>query len=229
MKLAIYSGFTAIMAGFAIAGGYDASNMANGVYKVPIGANGIIDYENAVNLNMSLSARSGNSLMRMFQVPNNTYSITPEEDESEEYDVADSGENEIVKGPLSPAHCHWHYPHHHNRFLSGHELLNLSNYPRTLSMLMEWMTSGADSGWLERGEVRMAKSDDMVVGACIFKKKRLMTCVHELSLAMGAADRECSAGKVGCHVCLRNWNKDYFRFAASEAPNECECAWYYWK
>ncbi|KAI1311367.1 hypothetical protein F5Y03DRAFT_342787 [Xylaria venustula] len=222
MKLAVYSAFMALMVGFANAGGYDASNMANGVYKVPIGPNGVIDYENAINLNMSfLSERSNKSLVRLFEVPKNTYDVNPRDDESEDDDVDDSD-------LLGPAHCHWHYPHRHNRFISGHDLLNLENYPRTLSMLMEWMTSGGDAGWLERGEVRMAKSNDMVVGACIFKKKRLMTCVHELTLAMGAADRECSSGKVGCHVCLRNWNKDYFRFAATEAPNECECAWYYW-
>jgi hypothetical protein len=89
------------------------------------------------------------------------------------------------------------------------------------------MARGADGGWLERDEVRMAKYGDIVVGACVYHKERLLTCIHELSLAMEVADRECAAGKIGCHVCVQHWWKDYFRFDTSEAPDECECAWLY--
>ncbi|KAI1150542.1 hypothetical protein F4825DRAFT_452395 [Nemania diffusa] len=212
--------------------GYDVSNMPDGVYKIPIGDNGVIDYDNALNLNIS----SSNLLGRRFLQANVSIDgVEGEDDPDHDYDDNDGdddddddkyGDNDILPGP---GHCHWHYPHHRNRFIVGHTMMNLTNYPLTLAMFMDWMTTGADGGWLERGEVRMAKSNDVVVGACVFKRPRLATCVHELSLAMMAADRECASGKVGCHACIQNWHKDYFRFAATEAPNQCECAWYYWK
>ncbi|KAI1428149.1 hypothetical protein F5Y12DRAFT_77559 [Xylaria sp. FL1777] len=201
------------MANVAMATAYDVSHLVNGIYKIPISDTGIIEYANAVNLNMTyLKAPSEGPTLN---------SLGPA-------GLHDTDENEDELQEHHHGHCHWHYPHHYNRFIMGHAMMNMTNYPLTLAMFMEWVSTGAESGWLNRGEVRMAKSNDIVVGACIYKKHRLKTCTHELSLAMGAADRECAGGKVGCHVCLRHWHKDYFRFNASEAPNQCECAWYYW-
>ncbi|KAI0910463.1 hypothetical protein F4824DRAFT_113936 [Ustulina deusta] len=215
------------MAGVTIAAAYDVSDLPNGVYKIPIADTGVIDYANAINLNLSyFQASSDRPFSRLFWGAANTSDIKIQGD-SDKNDGNDDEIDSTVAG-RSPSHCHWHYPHSHNRFITGHAMMNMTNYPLTLAMFMDWMSTGADGGWLNRGEVRMAKSNNVVVGACVFKKPRLMTCIHELSLAMGAADRECAAGKVGCHVCLRHWHKDYFRFATSEAPNQCECAWYYY-
>ncbi|TGJ83167.1 hypothetical protein E0Z10_g5592 [Xylaria hypoxylon] len=219
----------AFMAGAVTAGAHDVSYLPNGIYKIPIKDTGIIDYDNAINLNITYFMQSESSFNGFL----NSGDLVDDMEEAIKDPEYGNDDDEIHTGslidlPLSPSHCHWHYPHHQNRFITGHTLMNMTNYPLTLAMFMDWMTTGADGGWLNRGEVRMAKANDIVVGACVFKKPRLQTCVHELSLAMGAADRECAAGKVGCHVCLRAWHKDYFRFATSEAPNQCECAWYYY-
>lgn len=74
----------------------------------------------------------------------------------------------------------------------------------------------------------MAKVQDIVVGACIFRSMERLTCPHELSLAMREADYECAHGEIGCHVCVKRWHKSYFRFAVTDAPSQCECAQRYW-
>ncbi|KAI1119829.1 hypothetical protein F5Y10DRAFT_273678 [Nemania abortiva] len=234
----------ALVAGAVTAVAYDMSNLPNGIYKIPIADSGVIDYANAINLNINLP---GDRLSRA-----NGSTVSPEENDNSEDDEDDDGDDElhvdesdddgdpkdhkpkpgqIVRGK----HCHKHWPHHHNGFITGHTILNMTSYPLALELFTDWLTTGADGGWLEPAEVRMAKADDMVVGACAYKKPtqlykypRLRTCVHELGLAMQAADKDCAAGKVGCHVCVQHWHKYYFRFDASEAPSECECAWTYW-
>ncbi|KAI0533884.1 hypothetical protein GGR58DRAFT_485056 [Xylaria digitata] len=216
----------AFLASTFIATAYDITNLTNGIYQVPILDTGIIDYANAVNLNMSYF-KSLDGMFTRFVRARGSIGGTHEGNGKRDNYNDEIDELPAPDYPWSSSHCHWHYPHHRNRFITGHTMMNMTNYPLTLAMFMDWMNTGADGGWLNRGEVRMAKANDVVVGACVFKRPRLQTCVHELSLAMGAADRECAAGKVGCHVCLRNWSKDYFRFAATEAPNQCECAWYY--
>ncbi|KAI1283346.1 hypothetical protein F5Y07DRAFT_408733 [Xylaria sp. FL0933] len=211
------------MASLIIAAAFDISSLPNGVYKVPIADNGSIDYPNAEKLNLTYAKRSLESpFLRTPHARTLTDGPDQEGDESEEHN-----ETSAVLSAAGAGHCHWHLPHSHNRIITGHLMMNLTNLPPAIANLMEWISTGAEGGWLNRGEVRMAKAEDVVVGACVYKKRRLLTCVHELSVAMAYADKECALGKVGCHTCIRHWHKDYFRFAASEAPNECECAWYY--
>lgn len=90
------------------------------------------------------------------------------------------------------------------------------------------MSVGADLGWVNSVEMIMTKSHNVMVGACIFKSQRRLTCVRELGLAMQAADRYCAEGQIGCHVCVKHWHKGYFRFKTTEAPDQCECGAYYW-
>ncbi|KAI0416144.1 hypothetical protein F5X98DRAFT_364717 [Xylaria grammica] len=225
MKVATALAFMATVATNA----FDITKLPNGIYKVPILDTGIIDYDNALNLNITYFKRLQSPSMSYLGA-NDLIDDLAEANEGPEGhgNGIDEFKPNLEVPDAGASHCHWHYPRYHNRFITGHAMMNMSNYPLTLAMFMDWMSTGADGGWLNRGEVRMAKSNDIVVGACVFKKPRLQTCVHELSLAMGAADRECAAGKVGCHVCLRKWHKDYFRFSTTEAPNQCECAWYYY-
>ncbi|KAI1160263.1 hypothetical protein F5B18DRAFT_633471 [Nemania serpens] len=110
----------------------------------------------------------------------------------------------------------------------GNITMDFASYPFTLAMFIQWMSTGADLGWVNSGEMIMSKSRNVVVGAYIFKSQRRLTCVRELGLAMRAADRECAQGLVGCHVCIKKWHKAYFRFSATEAPDLGECANYYW-
>ncbi|KAI0428958.1 hypothetical protein F5Y09DRAFT_311600 [Xylaria sp. FL1042] len=215
--------YLAFMASLIIVAAFDISSLPNGVYKVPIADNGSIDYLNAENLNLTYSKRSLKSLfLRILRPHTSTRDIDQEEGESGEFNAASTGSPELGAG-----HCHWHLPHSHNRIITGHLMMNVTNLPPAIANMMDWISTGAEGGWLNRGEVRMAKYNDVVVGACVYKKPRLITCVHELSVAMGFAEKECAMGKVGCHVCIRHWHKDYFRFPALEAPNQCECAWYY--
>ncbi|KAI0408888.1 hypothetical protein F4802DRAFT_593748 [Xylaria palmicola] len=225
----------------------DVSFMEDGVYSIPLADDGSIDYANAIKLNITRTYRPRRVFpIYGFKSTEATARADGDEDEDDDYDEdeddkedfddgdEDHDQNNSVVGSMgsktnypwwSKGHCHWHYPHHNNRFLQGHELLNLTNVYLAMSNFMDWMTTGPDKGWLKRGEIRMSKHEDVVVGACIWKRKRLLTCIHELSLAFQAADYECAVGKVGCHACIHHWHKDYFRFPASEAPVQCECAW----
>ncbi|KAF2962783.1 hypothetical protein GQX73_g10791 [Xylaria multiplex] len=218
----------ALLASAFVATAFDVTNLTDGIYRVPILDTGLIDYANAVDLNVSYFAMLEGLFTRSVRTGGSINDTQEGNGDPDNYDDEIDGEMEVLDSSWTRSHCHWHYPHYRNRFISGQTMMNMTNYPLTLAMFMNWMNKGPESGWLSRGEVRLAKANDVVVGACVFKRLRLKTCVHELSLAMGAADRECAAGKVGCHVCLRSWSKDYFRFAATEAPNQCECAWYHY-
>ncbi|KAI0818290.1 hypothetical protein GGR55DRAFT_624510 [Xylaria sp. FL0064] len=220
----LFGTYLAFVASLIIAAAFDISSLPNGLFWVPIADNGSIDYPNAKKLNLTYSNKR--SLESPFLHIPHTRAITDgldqEGDESEEYN-----ETSAVLPATSSSHCHRHLPHKHNRIVTGHAMMNLTHLPPAIANMMDWITMGAEGGWLRRGEVRMAKVNDVVVGACVYKKWRLLTCVHELNVAMRYADKECATGKVGCHTCMRHWYKDYFRFAAAEAPNQCECAWYY--
>ncbi|KAI2626306.1 hypothetical protein GGS21DRAFT_529748 [Xylaria nigripes] len=196
--------------------GFDVSDLPDGVYKVPIGDNGQIDYNSAEIINLThpsrpyLSRARSDSGVRPRAIPihfddsdyDDSEEEEPDEDEEEaELGLGDSFNATSIGERFGRGKCHSHFPNHHNRFITGHTMLNLNNYPLALSLFMEWIETGPDSGWLDRGEVRMAKTEDLVVGACIFKRKKLRTCVHELSMALDAADHECAAGRVGCHAC----------------------------
>ncbi|KAI0102155.1 hypothetical protein GGR51DRAFT_562826 [Nemania sp. FL0031] len=207
----------ALMVGTATnAAAFDLSSLPNGVYKIPIGDNGMIDYINAIDLHFpALCAPDGPTMGA------NTSIDTINEDSDD--DGYDDVNDLSIGGKVPGGHCHWRWPVNNTDFLAGHQPLNMAHYPLAFAMLMDWMAKGGDRGWLRDNEVRMMKYEDVVVGACIFGKPHLLTCLHEASLAMLYSSHAC--GMNGCHVCVRHWHKDYFRFATIEAPNKCECGW----
>ncbi|KAI0517866.1 hypothetical protein F5B22DRAFT_602742 [Xylaria bambusicola] len=149
-----------------------------------------------------------------------------DEDDDDDENIAGIGErppSHIAPG----AHCHHHFPIHKTSFLPGLLKINKNSEPQCLAYFMDWISQGIESGWIHKRELRFSKFEDLIIGACIFKHHKKRLCVHEIATSMRAANSECAGGRIGCHVCVGNWGKDYFRFDAREAPNQCECAWYY--
>ncbi|KAI1112023.1 hypothetical protein F5Y14DRAFT_463867 [Nemania sp. NC0429] len=230
------------MAGVAMTIAYDMSHMVDSIYKVPINDDGLLDYAGAINLapkgiivpsytptSLDLPPRPTDGITAALRGDspgtNNNEDIKNEDGKHGLDDVDDLG---LPPLELGTSHCHRHFPHHHTRFIMGNQTMDFATYPLTLAMFITWMETGADLGWVNAEEMIITKTQNTVVGACIFKSQRRLTCVHELALAMKAADHECAQGRVGCHVCVKHWHKGYFRLAATEAPEQCECAAYYW-
>jgi hypothetical protein len=108
----------ALMAACGAVAAHDMSNLPDGVYKIPILDNGAIDYAGAINMNHTHSDPPG--------------LIPPPRDGDDEDNDSDGQYNGT--DIQSSAHCHWHYPHYHNRMIVGHATMNLTNYPQALAL-----------------------------------------------------------------------------------------------
>ncbi|KAJ3579470.1 hypothetical protein NPX13_g1098 [Xylaria arbuscula] len=202
---------------------YDVSYLPDGTYTVQVSSNGSADWNTVVP---TTGWSHPPPLMR--------YSLSRVRNNARDNNIQDDEENEssIPTGPgsdddtLTGGHCHSHWPKQNTFTLLGKMWYNKDNERTCNSLFMTWMAQGAEHGWIVPRELRFSKFRDVIVGACNFRAHPHRTCVHELNLAMKKANRDCVGGTYGCHVCIKKWGKDYFRFNAQDAPDECRCAWY---
>ncbi|KAI1176200.1 hypothetical protein F4777DRAFT_578250 [Nemania sp. FL0916] len=256
------------IAGITDAFGIDIRNFKTGVYKIPIGFTGNIEYESAemVPINIThgynLANRTRKRARTSLRLEDTRFQDIDYDDDDEEEEEEDDDDDDLFRvsdktpdghevddmfrvsdtddddfgdeynanlnGWKKGFHCHGHLPKRKKlRFKMGLVTLNTTDYPLTSALLANWM-EGEEWGFTDRDILHIAKSDSLVLGVCVYKKRRLRTCPHELRITMELADKECGLGKVGCHVCNDKWYKDYFRFDPAEAPSVCECGWYHW-
>ncbi|KAK5625725.1 hypothetical protein RRF57_001441 [Xylaria bambusicola] len=219
------------MACASMCSAYDVSNFADGTYKVLISPNGSVDWDTATSSDGSYKPFHLPALVRypLSRVRRTTNSHDHENNNTNEDDASSvDGSPDDSPGRIIPGgHCHHHFPHREVSFLPGLLKVDKNSEPQCLALFMDWMSQGLEGGWVNPREMRFSKYQNIIIGACIFKRHRKKICVHELALSLKAANSECAGGRIGCHVCMGRWGKDYFRFDVREAPNQCQCAWYY--
>ncbi|KAI6093464.1 hypothetical protein F4821DRAFT_252470 [Hypoxylon rubiginosum] len=84
-----------------------------------------------------------------------------------------------------------------------------ADYLRAYSQFLQWIETGPDDGWVERGSCKSVVAGLAVVSACS-KAGKQPTCVDEVAEAMREIDEYC-AEEAGGDIKIRRWAKIYSR------------------